>query len=131
LVELDDPVPNKKSVKIFFLIFFHNVVCGTTAAIFSKQAIMVKDMVYEEMATMDFCEVIIDSIKAGDIEWQGHKMLDQEKRIKSTSMVWHREQQSCTSTPCCYPLTEETCGTLPREWTRPHYHEQTISKRVN
>jgi hypothetical protein len=80
LVELDDEESNSKSVKIFFLIFFHSIVCGTSAAIFSQQAITVKDMKYEEIAQMDFSEVIVERIKAGAMKWQEHRTLDQEKK---------------------------------------------------
>ena len=69
LVKVDDKESNRKSVKIFFLIFFHNVVCGSSAAIFARQAIMVEDMDYPEMAKMDFCEVIVECIKEGAKTW--------------------------------------------------------------
>ena len=82
LVELDDEQSNRKSVKIFFLIFFHNVVCRSSAAIFARQAIMVEDMDYPEMAKMDFCEVIIECIKEGAKTWQKHRNLPQEEKNK-------------------------------------------------
>ena len=82
LVKVDDEQSNRKSVKIFFLIFFHNVVCGTTSPTFSKQAIMVKDLDYPEMAKMDFCEVIVESIKEGAKIWQKHRLLPQEEKNK-------------------------------------------------
>ena len=78
LVELDDEQSNRKSVKIFF----HNVVCGSSAAIFARQAIMVEDMDYPEMAKMDFCEVIVESIKEGAKIWQKHRLLPQEEKNK-------------------------------------------------
>ena len=82
LVKVDDEQSNRKSVKIFFLIFFHNVVCGTTSPTFSKQAIMVKDLDYPEMAKMDFCEVIVESIKEGAKIWQKDRLLPQEEKNK-------------------------------------------------
>ena len=69
LVEIDDEESNRKSVKIFFFIFFHNVVCGSSAAIFARTAIMVKDMDYPEMAKMHFCEVIVECIREGAKTW--------------------------------------------------------------
>ena len=81
-MEIDDEESNRKSVKIFFLIFFHNVVCGSSAAIFARQAIIVEDMDYPEMAKMDFCEVIVGSIKEGSKIWQNHRMLPQEEKNK-------------------------------------------------
>ena len=82
LVKQDDEQSNRKSVKIFFLIFFHNVVCGSSAAIFARQAIMVEDMDYPEMAKMDFCEVIVECIKEGAKIWQKHRNLPQEEKNK-------------------------------------------------
>ena len=82
LVKVDDEQSNRKSVKIFFLIFFHNIVYGTTSPTFSKQAIMVKDLDYLEMAKMDFCEVIVESIKEGAKIWQKHRLLPQEEKNK-------------------------------------------------
>ena len=82
LVKVNDEQSNRKSVKIFFLIFFHNVVCGTTSPTFSKQDIMVKDLDYPEMAKMDFCEVIVESIKEGAKIWQKHRLLPQEEKNK-------------------------------------------------
>ena len=82
LVEIDDDQSNRKSVKIFFLIFFHNVVCGSSAAIFARTAIMVKDMDYPEMAKMDFCEVIVECIREGAKTWQKHRMLPREEKNK-------------------------------------------------
>ena len=43
---------------------------------------MVKDMDYPEMAKMDFCEVIVESIKEGAKIWQKHRMLPQEEKNK-------------------------------------------------
>ena len=37
LVKQDDEQSNRKSVKIFFLIFFHNIVCGTTSLMSTTQ----------------------------------------------------------------------------------------------
>ena len=82
LVELDDEQSNRKSDKIFFLIFFHNVVCGSSAAILARQAIMVEDMDNPEMAKMDFCEVIVECIKEGAKIWQKHRNLPQEEKNK-------------------------------------------------
>ena len=82
LVKQDDEQSNRKSVKIFFLIFFHNIVCGTTSPTFSKQAIMVKDLDYTEMAKMDFCQVIVESIREGAKIWQKHMLLPQEEKNK-------------------------------------------------
>ena len=82
MVELDDEQSNRKSVKIFFLIFFHNIVCGITSPTFSKQAIMVKDLDYPEMAKMDFYQVIVESIKEGAKIWQKHRLLPQEEKNK-------------------------------------------------
>ncbi|KAI5008756.1 hypothetical protein ZWY2020_009804 [Hordeum vulgare] len=73
LVEIDQEEENKKAIKIFFLIFFNKVVCGTTFPRYSRQAVMVKDMNYEEKAQMDFCQVIVETIKAGAIDWQKMK----------------------------------------------------------
>ncbi|KAE8803072.1 cell number regulator 6 [Hordeum vulgare] len=80
LVEIDREEENKKAVKIFFLIFFNKVVCGTTFPRYSRQAVMVKDMHYEDMAQMDFCQVIVETIQAGAIGWQ--KMKKGEKGNK-------------------------------------------------
>ena len=82
LVKQDDKQSNRKSVKIFFLIFFHNIVCGTTSPTFCKQAIMVKDLDYPEMAKMDFCQVIVESIKEGGKIWQKHMLLPQGENNK-------------------------------------------------
>ncbi|KAI4968767.1 hypothetical protein ZWY2020_046097 [Hordeum vulgare] len=73
LVEIDRVEENKKAVKIFFLIFFNKVVCGTTFPRYSRQAVMVKDMNYEDMAQMDFCQVIVETIQARAIDWQKMK----------------------------------------------------------
>ena len=39
-------------------------------------------MDYPEMAKMDFCEVIVESIKEGAKKWQKHRMLPQEEKNK-------------------------------------------------
>ncbi|KAI4976860.1 hypothetical protein ZWY2020_050467 [Hordeum vulgare] len=72
LVDIDQE-EETKGHKIFFLIFFNKVVCGTTFPRYSRQAVMVKDMNYEDMAQMDFCQVIVETIKAGAIDWQKMK----------------------------------------------------------
>ena len=43
---------------------------------------MVKDLDYPEMAKMDFCKVIVESIKEGAKTWQKHRMLPQEEKNK-------------------------------------------------
>ena len=43
---------------------------------------MVEDMDYPEMAKMDFCEVIVESIKEGAKIWQKHENLPQEEKNK-------------------------------------------------
>ena len=43
---------------------------------------MVEDMDYPEMAKMDFCEVIVESIKEGAKIWQKHRLLPQEEKNK-------------------------------------------------
>ncbi|KAE8808835.1 cell number regulator 6 [Hordeum vulgare] len=68
LVEINREEENKKVVKIFFLIFFNKVVCGTTFPRYSREAVMVKDMNYEDMAQMDFCQVIVETIQAEAID---------------------------------------------------------------
>ncbi|KAE8788503.1 hypothetical protein D1007_37429 [Hordeum vulgare] len=80
LVEIDREEENKKAVKIFFIIFFNKVVRGTTFPRYNRQAVMVKDMNYEDMAQMDFCQVIVETIQAGAIDWQ--KMKKGEKANK-------------------------------------------------
>ncbi|KAE8798642.1 cell number regulator 6 [Hordeum vulgare] len=62
LVEIDREEENKKAVKILFLIFSNKVVCGTTFPRYNRQAVMLKDMNYEDMAQMDFCQVIVETI---------------------------------------------------------------------
>ncbi|KAE8793562.1 cell number regulator 6 [Hordeum vulgare] len=77
--KIDREEENKKAVKIFFLIFFNKVVYGTTFPCYNR-AVMVKDMNYEDMAQMDFCQVIVETIQAGAIDWQ--KMKKGEKGNK-------------------------------------------------
>ena len=43
---------------------------------------MVKNMNYEHMAQMDFCELIVERIKEGAKKWQKHGTLDQESKNK-------------------------------------------------
>ncbi|KAE8769778.1 hypothetical protein D1007_58579 [Hordeum vulgare] len=70
LVEVDREEENNKVVKIFFLIFFNKVVCGTTFPRYSRQEVMVRDMNSKDMAQMEFCQVIVETIQAGAIDWQ-------------------------------------------------------------
>ncbi|KAI4997147.1 hypothetical protein ZWY2020_052489 [Hordeum vulgare] len=41
---------------------------------------MVKDINYEDMAQMDFCQVIIETIQAGAIDWQKMKKGEKENK---------------------------------------------------
>ena len=43
---------------------------------------MVKDLDYPEMAKMDFCKVIVESIKEGAKIWQKDRLLPQEEKNK-------------------------------------------------
>ncbi|KAE8799644.1 hypothetical protein D1007_25027 [Hordeum vulgare] len=80
LVEIDREEENNKADKIFFLIFFNKVVYGTTFPRYSREVVMVKDINYEDMAQMDFCQVIIETIQAGAIDWQKMKKGEKENK---------------------------------------------------
>ena len=43
---------------------------------------MVKDLDYPEMAKMDFCQVIVESIREGAKTWKKHSLLPQEEKNK-------------------------------------------------
>ena len=64
---------DKLTVKIFFIILFKKVVLADSSPRFNRVASMVKgDLDYKKMATMDFCQLIVEEISRGAKIWKGH-----------------------------------------------------------
>ena len=58
------------AIKVFFAILFSKMICPGPAVRVGREAAMLDGIVFEDMATMDFCQLVVDELKRAAIRWQ-------------------------------------------------------------
>jgi hypothetical protein len=58
------------AVKVFFAILFSKMICPGPAVRVGREAAMLDGIVFEDMATMDFCQLVVDELKHAAIRCQ-------------------------------------------------------------
>lgn len=64
-----DPAKVNKTVKVFFLIVFQSLLCPSPATRLSRVAAMVENLDFASMASMDFCQLVVDELQAAVYKW--------------------------------------------------------------
>jgi hypothetical protein len=58
------------AVKVFFSILYNKLICPGSAVRLGREAAMLVDMDYKRMATMDFCQLVVDDLKRAAEKYQ-------------------------------------------------------------
>ena len=71
LTELvEDPDKVDLAVQVFFAILFNKLICPGSAPRIGREAPMLINMDYQKMATMDYCQVVVNEIKRAAERYQ-------------------------------------------------------------
>ena len=58
------------SVQVFFAILFSKLICPGLAVRIGREVGMLDGIVFTDMATMDFCQLVVDELKRAAVKWQ-------------------------------------------------------------
>ncbi|XP_051177854.1 uncharacterized protein [Lolium perenne] len=58
------------AVKVFFSILYNKLICPGSTVRLGREAAMLVDMNYKKMATMDFCQLVVDDLKRAAEKYQ-------------------------------------------------------------
>ena len=67
---VEDPNKVDLAVKVFFAILYNTFICPGSATRVGREAAMLVNMVYKNMAKMDYCQLLVDEIKRAPIKYQ-------------------------------------------------------------
>ena len=74
-VLVKDPSKDDLALKVFFIIVFMKVVLPGAAPRVSREAAMFEGLVFEDMANMDYCQLMVDELRRAVAKYQnGHTM---------------------------------------------------------
>ncbi|XBI37666.1 hypothetical protein VPH35_122908 [Triticum aestivum] len=74
-VLVKDPSKDDLALKVFFIIVFMKVVLPGSAPRVSREAAMFDGLVFEDMANMDYCQMMVDELRRAVAKYQsGHTM---------------------------------------------------------
>uniref|UniRef100_A0A8I7BDF2 Uncharacterized protein n=2 Tax=Hordeum vulgare subsp. vulgare TaxID=112509 RepID=A0A8I7BDF2_HORVV len=72
---VEDEEKDELALKVFFLVVFMKVICPGASARVSREAAMLEDLDFDEMADMDFCQLLVDELQRGVVRYQSGKAL--------------------------------------------------------
>ena len=67
---VNDPNKVDEAVQVFFAILFNKLICPGCAPRIGREAPMLINLNYDEMATMDYCQLVVDEIKRAAERYQ-------------------------------------------------------------
>ena len=69
-VLVKDPSKDDLALKVFFIIVFMKVVLPGAAPRVSREAAMFEGLVFEDMANMDYCQLMVDELRRAVVRYQ-------------------------------------------------------------
>ena len=69
-VLVKDPSKDDLALKVFFMIVFMKVVLPGSAPLVSREAAMFEGLVFEDMANMDYCQLMVDELRRAVAKYQ-------------------------------------------------------------
>jgi hypothetical protein len=69
-VLVNDPKKDNLALWVFFIIVFMKVVLPSAATRVSREAAMFENLVIEEMANMDYCQLMVDELRRVVVRYQ-------------------------------------------------------------
>ncbi|XBJ16158.1 hypothetical protein VPH35_007854 [Triticum aestivum] len=69
-VLVKDPSKDDLALKVFFIIVFMKVVLPGSAPRVSREAVMFEGLVFEDMAKMDYCQLMVDELRRAVAKYQ-------------------------------------------------------------
>ena len=67
---LAELVKDDLALQVFYLIVFMKVVIPGTSTRVSREAAMAENLVFEDMADMDYCQLVVDDIQSAVVRYQ-------------------------------------------------------------
>lgn len=75
LAELvEDPEKVDLAVKVFFAILYNKMICPGSGSRVGREAAMLRNMDYNQMANMDYCQLVVDELKRAATKYQDSEM---------------------------------------------------------
>ena len=65
-----DEMKDDLALQVFYLIVFMKVVIPGTSTRVSREAAMAENLVFEDMADMDYCQLVVDDIRSVVVRYQ-------------------------------------------------------------
>ena len=71
---VENPEKVDEAVQVFFAILYNKLICPGSAVRLGREAPMLINLDYKKMASMDFCQVVVDEIKRFAIKYQNRSI---------------------------------------------------------
>ena len=65
-----DETKDDLALQVFYLIVFMKVVIPGTSTRVSREAAMAENLVFEDMADMDYCQLVVDDLRSAVVRYQ-------------------------------------------------------------
>ena len=74
LFRSEDPEKVDLAVKVFFAILYNMLICPGSGSRVGREAAMLRNMDYNQMANMDYCQLVVDELKRAATKYQNSEI---------------------------------------------------------